>query len=140
MGVAEHDIRALVHDLYGAYERRDFDRVIAFLHDDVDWIIHAPVRMFAFAGQRKGRKAALEALGAIAAEYQLESYKPQVIIVDGNRAAVLSDVKFVQRSTNRMMRFQVVNFLRFEGGKVIEFREFTNTLELAEQVFGRYLS
>jgi ketosteroid isomerase-like protein len=79
----------------------------------------------------------LDALAAIANDYQLESYRPEIIVVDGDRAAVMSDVAFLQRSTARMMRFRIANFLRFRAGRVIEFREFANTFDVAEQALGR---
>jgi len=134
------DTRALVRDLYDAYERQDFDRVAALLHDDIDWIIYAPINLFPFAGQRKGRVAVLQTLVAIATEYNLERYKPQIIIVEGDRAAVMSDVSFLQRSTNRTIRFHLVNFLRWRDGRIIEFREFANTFDIAEQALGRFLT
>lgn len=133
------DTRALVHELYDAYERREFDRVAALLHDDIDWIIYAPPNLFPFAGHRKGRGAVLTTLGAIAAQYQLERYRPKTIIVEGDRAAVMSDVSFLQRSTNRTIRFQLVNFLRWRDGRIVEFREFANTFDVAEQALGRFL-
>jgi ketosteroid isomerase-like protein len=134
------DTRTLVRDLYDAYGRREFDRVAALLHDDIDWIIYAPINLFPFAGQRKGRAAVLTTLGAISAQYQLESYRPQIIVVDGDRAAVMSDVSFLQRSSNRTIRFHLVNFLRWQDGRIIEFREFANTFDVAEQALGRFLT
>jgi hypothetical protein len=55
----------------------------------------------------------LQAMAGIAAAYSLQSYKQE--IVDGDGAAVMSDVSFTQRATNRTMRFRVANFLRFRG-------------------------
>ena len=75
-------------------------------------------------------------MAGIAAAYSLQSYK-EIMIVDGDRAAVMSDVSFTQRATNRTMRFRVANFLRFQDGKLIEFREFTNSV--VEQALGREL-
>lgn len=92
--MASQDTRALVRDLYGAYERGDFACVSDMLHDDIDWMIYAPVGLFPFAGHRTGRAAVLETLGAIGAQYQLDRYTPQIIVVDGDRAAVMSDVHF----------------------------------------------
>ena len=131
--------RAVVRDLYDSYARRDFNRVAALIHDDVDWVIYGPVEVFPFAGQRRGRAAVLQALGGIAEQYSLESYLPEVIIVDGERAAVMSDVTFIQRATNRKLRFRLANFLRFEDGKLIEFREFANMFDLVEQALGRMI-
>ena len=69
--MAESDTRATVHELYDAYERRDFERVAAQIHDDINWVIYAPVSVFPFAGPRRGRKAVLEVMARIAERYAL---------------------------------------------------------------------
>jgi ketosteroid isomerase-like protein len=130
--VAESDTRATVHALYDAYERRDFERVATMIHDDIDWVIYGPVSVFPFAGPRKGRAAVLKAMGRIAQSYALESYKREIVLVEGDRAAVMSDVSFTQRATGRLLRFRVANFLRVQDGGVIEFREFANTFDVVE--------
>jgi ketosteroid isomerase-like protein len=45
----------------------------------------------------------------------------------------------MQRATGRMLSFRIVNFLRLRDGKVVEFREFTDTLDLTQQALGRFL-
>ena len=133
------DTRATVVALYGAYARRDFEQIAAAIHDDIDWVIYGPVAVFPFAGPRRGRAAVLEAMAGIAQVYSLENYKPEIMIVDGDRAAVMSDVSFTQRATNRILRFRVANFLRIQDGRLIEFREFINTFDVVEQALGREL-
>ena len=133
------DTRAVVSELYDAYARRDFDRVAALIDEDVDWIIYGPVQVFPFAGHRRGRNAVLEALGGIAKDYMLERYVPKIIVVEGDRAAVMSEVAFKQRSTGRTVTCQLANFLRFRDGRLIEFREFANTFDLVEQALGRWI-
>jgi len=138
--VADGDTRALVRELYDAYERRDFARVAEFMHDDIDWMIYAPVSVFPFAGHRRGRKAVLEAMAGIAERFSLEEYKREVVIAEGDRAALMSDVSFKQRATGRMLRFRTANFLRFQGDRLIEFREFVDTFDVVEQALGRELA
>jgi ketosteroid isomerase-like protein len=138
--VSDQSTRAVVTDLYAAYARGDSARLAELIDDDIDWIIHAPMQVFAFAGHRRGKAAVLEALGGIARDYLLESYLPQAMIVDGDRAAVMSDVTFRQRTTGRTLRFHIADFLRFRNGRVVEFREFTNTFDVVEQALGRLLS
>lgn len=137
--MGEGETRATVRELYDAYGRRDFDRFAELLHEDIDWVIYAPISVFPFAGPRHGRAAVLQALAAIAATYILESYKPEFIVVDDGCAAVMSDVSFRQRATGRTIRFRVANFLRFRDGRLIEFREFINTFDVVEQALGREL-
>jgi ketosteroid isomerase-like protein len=134
------DTRTIVRELYDAYAKGDGARMAQFLHDDIDWVIYAPVDVFPFAGVRHGRQAVLGALSDIAASYLLRSYLPEVMLVDGDRAAVMSDVHFVQKSSGRAMRFRLANFLRLENGRVIEFREFVDTFDAVEQALGRELS
>ncbi len=131
--------RALVGELYDAYARLDFERVAALIHENVDWVIYGPVEIFPFAGPRHGKAEVLKALGGIAEKYQLKTYMPEIIIVDGDRAAVMSDVSFIQRDSGRTLRFRLANFLRFQDGRVIEFREFANTFDVVEQALGREL-
>jgi ketosteroid isomerase-like protein len=137
--VDQGETRDKVRELYDAYGRRDFERVASYIHPDIDWVIFAPVSIFPFAGPRHGRAAVLQAMAGIAADFVLENYKPEVMIVEGERAAVISDVSFMQRKTNRLLRFRVANFLRFQDGQLIEFREFANSFDVAEQALGREL-
>jgi ketosteroid isomerase-like protein len=138
--MTDQSTRAVVTDLYDAYERRDFDRVAALIDDDIEWIIYGPMQVFPFAGYRRGKIAVLEALGGIAKDYMLKSYVPQVIIVDGDRAAVMSDVAFMQRATQRTLHFHLANFLRIRDGRLVEFREFANTFDMVEQALGHMLT
>jgi ketosteroid isomerase-like protein len=137
--MSEQSTREVVTDLYDAYERRDFDRVAELIDNDIEWIIYAPMQVFPFAGYRRGKAAVLQALAGIAKDYELKSYVPQVVVVDGDRAAVMSDVAFMQRATERTLHFHLANFLRIQNGRLVEFREFANTFDVVEQALGRTL-
>ena len=138
--MGSNDTRAAVHELYDAYERRDLARVAEMLHDDIDWVIYGPITAFPFAGPRKGRAAVIEAMQHIGESYELKSYRREIVLVDDDRAAIMSDVSFTQRSTGRNLRFRLANFLRFQDGRVIEFREFANTFDVVEQALGHELA
>jgi ketosteroid isomerase-like protein len=131
--------RALVRDLFDAYGRGDGERVATLVHDDIDWVLHGPVQVFSFVGPRHGKAEVLAALTVLANEYALERYEPDIIIVENDRAAVTSNVAFKQRSTGRTLSFRNANFLRFADGRLIEFREFMDTFDTAEQALGRWL-
>ena len=138
--MSEESTRAAVIDLYAAYARGDGERMAALIDDDVDFVIHAPPQVLPFAGHHQGKGAVLDALGRIAKDYLLESYVPQVTVVDGDHAAVMSDVAFTQRSSGRTLRFHIADFLRFRDGRLVEFREFMNTFEVVQQVLDRQLA
>jgi ketosteroid isomerase-like protein len=131
--------RVLVRELFASYARGEGERVAALLDDNVDWTIHGPRNVFPFVGQRHGKADVLKVLAEIANDYAVQRYEPDIIIVENERAAVLSNVAFVQRATNRTLSFHIVDFLRFRDGRVVEFREFTDTFDLVEQALGRFL-
>jgi ketosteroid isomerase-like protein len=132
-------LHAHVDGLYDAYRRKDFERVASYIHPDIDWVIHAPLSVFPFAGPRHGREVVLQAMADIAKVFSLDTYKVEVVIAEGDRAAVLSDVGFIQVATKRLLRFRVANFLRFQDAQLIEFREFTDSFDVVEQALGREL-
>jgi ketosteroid isomerase-like protein len=81
----------------------------------------------------------LHVLAAIAKDYALERYRPELIIVEDDRAAVLSDVAFKQRATGRTLHMRLANFLRIRNGRVVEFREFSDSFDVVEQALGQWL-
>lgn len=131
--------RALVHRLYDAYGRGDATEFLAVIHDDIDWVIHGPVEVFPFAGARKGKEAAVAALESIAAIYELKRYVPEIVVVDGGRVALMSNVAFLHRGTGRELTFKIVDFLHFEQGMLIEFRELLDSFDVTQQALGRWL-
>jgi ketosteroid isomerase-like protein len=137
--MSERSTRAAVTDLYAAYARGDGERMAALIDDEVDFVIYGPVQVFPFAGHHQGKAAVLEALGRIAKDYLLVSYVPQVTVVDGDRAAVMSEVAFKQRSSGRTLRFHIADFLRFRDSRLVEFREFMNTFDVVQQALDRLL-
>jgi ketosteroid isomerase-like protein len=134
----QHSTRAAVQELYAAYQRGDRDGVASLIDDEVDWTIYGPVEVFAFAGHRQGKPGALASLAGIAQNYALDRYDLEAVVVDGDRAAVMSDVAFTQRATGRLLRFHVADFLRFRNGRLVEFREFCDSFDVVAQALGHY--
>ena len=89
--------RETLKDLYRAYREGNAERVAALIDDDIDWCIYGPARVFPFEGPRRGKAQVIEVLAAIGKQYELKRHDQEVMIVEGDRAAVLSQVAFVQR-------------------------------------------
>ena len=58
---------------------------------------------------------------------------------DGDRAAVVSEVRFKHHVTGRVLNFRLADIMRLRDGKIIEFEEFIDTIDVAEQALGRHL-
>ncbi len=138
--VTEADIQATMDALFAAYAQGDFERVTSLMDESIEWMIYAPVTIFPFAGPRRGRAAAVQTMREIAQDYAIESYRREFVTVEGERVAVVADVRMRQRATARILRFRVANFMRFTDGRLAEFREFINSFDVVEQALGRELA
>lgn len=137
--MADSGTRAIVTDLYSAYQRRDFERIAALLHDDVDWLIYGPAQVFPFVGLKHGKAAVLAGFAEIAKHYTVDHYDPEMVVVEGDEAAALVNASFMQRSSQRILRVRLANFLRFRDGRLIMFREFFDSFDAVEQALGHEL-
>ena len=134
------DIQKTLDALYAAYAQGDFERVSSMMDESIEWMIYAPVTVFPFAGPRRGRAAAVQTMREIAQAYAIEAYEREIVTVDGDQVAVVAGVRMRQRATQRILRFRVANFMRFKDGLLSEFREFSNSFDVAEQALGHGLA
>ncbi|MEJ2626360.1 MAG: nuclear transport factor 2 family protein [Pseudolabrys sp.] len=133
------ETRAAVTGLIDAFTRGDGERIVEYFDDDVDWLFVAPASIFPFAGTRHGKTDVLKGLAALYEGYRVADYHVTTMIVEGDRASTLSEGHLVQRASGRIIRVRTANFYRFRAGKVIEYRGYTDSLDIAEQVLGREL-
>lgn len=133
------ETRAIVQELHRAYREGNAERVAALIHDDIDWCIYGPARVFPFEGPRRGKAQVMDVLAAIGQQFELKRYEHELLIVEGERAAVLSQTSFVQRTTGRTLSMRLINFIRVRDGQIVEFREFSDTFDVVEQAAGAWL-
>ena len=135
----EPALRQRVADFYAALNTRDPSRIAPYLTDDVDWFIFAPVEIFPLAGHRRGRDAVLERFRELPRSMEVRKYEHEAVLVDGDTAATLNRLSYVQVSTGRTITYRVAQFLRFRSDKVCEFRAIIDSLDATEQYLGRDL-
>jgi len=129
--------RAALDAIIAAFSAGDSDRLAACYHDDIDWLFHAPVSTFPFAGARRGKAEVFKGYALLYTAYRVADYRVLAKLVDGDRAAMISEVRTVQRATGRSLLSRVAGFHRFADGKLIEYRGFTDSFDAVEQTLGR---
>ncbi len=138
--MSQESTRAIIEDLIDAYRRGDNDRLAARYHEDVDWLFHAPISLFPFAGARRGKAEVFRGFALMYEVFRQVRYEVEVVVADGDYAATLCDLHMEQRATGRIIRSRIANFHRFQEGLLIEYRGFTDSFDAAEQVLGRELA
>lgn len=128
--------RTALDDIIRAFQIGDHERLFARYHDDIDWIIYAPISIFPYAGARRGKNEVLTSLAMVYQSYSIVKFDVLAKLVDGDRASTMTEAQLVQRETGRTIRSRMANFMRFRDGQVIEYRGFTDSFDTAEQVLG----
>jgi ketosteroid isomerase-like protein len=133
--------RAVVEAFYKAFAERDFKKVEEFLDDDVEWSISGPVDVLPFCGTRRGKSAVLDLIGRLVPEIFINrSFMRAALLVDGDRAATLNRLSATRRDDGRVISYRVAHFIRFCGGKVIEYISIIDSFDAAEQLLGHSIA
>jgi ketosteroid isomerase-like protein len=73
---------------------------------------------------------------AVRAQFEFISYKPAFMVIERASAAAIVEVRVKQRTTGRTINVNLAHFIRFREGRIIEFREFTDSFDAVQQVLG----
>lgn len=132
-------VRAVIEDIQDAFRRGDYARIAVRYDEDVDWLFYGPVAIFPEIGRRRGKVAVFQALEALNVKYRFDRHVTEQLIAEGDRAATIADTTLVQRASGRTIRCRIASFYRVHNGRVVEYRGFTDSFDVAEQVLGREL-
>jgi ketosteroid isomerase-like protein len=133
--------RSIVEAFYKVYAARDVAKIADYLDDDVEWVISGPVDLLPFCGAHRGKPAVIDLIGRqVPAVLRTFSFVPDAILVDGDRAAMLSRQAARHAADGRTISYRVANFMRFRGGKLVENLSLIDTFDAVEQVLGRPLA
>jgi ketosteroid isomerase-like protein len=133
------EIRRLIDDWYAAHQRQDFGFFERLLADDIEWTMNGPPQAFPAPTELHGKAAVLAGLRQISEALNVVRNVQRDVLVDGERAAVISDRTVVQRATGRTLVYRVAAFLTFKSGKLAVYQSFYDSFDMLEQVIGEHL-
>ena len=133
-------LRSILQSLASAYAQGKLKFVTNFIDENIDFISYAPVSVFPCLGKQRGKAAVAKSLETIHAHFEIHSYKPILMVVEANDAAVTINAKATQRTTGRVINLVIALFLRFRDGRIVELREFMDSFDAVEQVLGREIT
>lgn len=139
MAVTSEDIRELVRKSYAVYDSGDRNFIVNLFDDNIDWRYFSAPEALPFPNQIRGKLKVLAALKAIDDLFEIIANELELIMVDGDRAAVICDQKVRQRATGRIIRNKVAAFHRYRDGKLIEYTAFADGLDIMQQTLGRLI-
>ena len=121
----------LVQEIYAAFLRGDIEAVLSAISDDIVFMIPGPPQM-PTAGTWRGLAGMREFFGKLAESVEFKSFNPREYVASGDRVIVLGDYSARLRGNNKNTGSEWVMAWRIRNGKAVEFREYNDTLAIAE--------
>ena len=132
-------LRERLGALYAAMKLGQLDFVLNAVDDDIEYISYSPLKIFPFLGHRRGKAAMAAVLRGAHLAFDVVSCEPVSMVIEGETAAVILFTRAINRITGRSVQGMLAHFIRFRNGKIVELREFMDSLQAAEQALGREL-
>ena len=132
-----HEERNLevVKGIYAAFGRGDLPGVTDALAEDVEWRWYGPSSI-PFEGSWDGRAGATEWLSMVASMLEFHAWEQREFYAQGDTVVVLGYEEVTVKATDRRYEQQWVQFLTLRDGKIVRFRQFSDTAAIAAAYAG----
>jgi uncharacterized protein len=124
----------IARNCYAAFGRGDIAAIVAVLADDVEWT--TPGEGIPTEGTRRGPAEVAKFFEIVGSTWDFTAMEPREFVASGDTVAVIGRYAGVARATGKTMDSAWVMVWKIRGGKVVYFREYTDTQALAAAVKG----
>ena len=118
-------LASLIRTLWDLRRRGEMAEIFKRIAPDI--VVHSQGigRLTPFGDPVYGREAVEERFRQLYVKYEILGTELHEIVVDGERAAVRRTSKIRNRGSGRPLSLDIVDFLQFRDGQIVEFREFS---------------
>lgn len=120
----EHENLNVVRDFLEAYGRRDLERMLGSLSDDVELVMPGTAGVVPYLGHHVGRDAVAQAFQSIADNEELVAFDEREALAKGNLVVVVGHESFRVKSSGQPASVDIVTVFELEGGKVMQAKMF----------------
>jgi uncharacterized protein len=129
--MSESENVQVVKDAYAAFQRGDVQGVLALVDENVDWhAIKGAEGAAPHAGRRHGRTAVAEFFSQLAGSMEFSKFEPREFVAQGDQVAVIGEYSATVKTTGHSLASDWVMVFTLRDGKVVRFREWTDSAQL----------
>ncbi len=115
---------------YAAFGRGDLPGLLALMADDVEW--NSPGVGLPLSGTYRGRDGVASFFQKLSTEAEILDFQAREFVAEGDRVLVVGWERSKVRATNRIFEMDWVMSFTIRDGKVVSFREYTDTKAMAD--------
>lgn len=120
----------IVQQIYAAFGKREVQTLLTFLSDEIDWQLLGPPKI-AHAGPHRGRDQVRRFFATVAETLEITQFEPREFITQDDKVVALGYYAGRVKSTGRQYASEWAHVFTLREGKVIKFREYADTANLA---------
>ncbi len=128
--------RAVITRVLKAYATGDGETIVSLFHPEIIYESIGPSDFMPFHGRHVGLKATLDALAQITDAMSVSDYTVSSVIADGEYAFSRAIGTYSVRRSCRKARIELYTFSRVVNGLIVHWREMSDTLSAARDLFG----
>ena len=122
---------ATVQSLYAAFGRGDVDMIVEGCLPDITWMSGGRKEDYPPFGPRKGTQGVRDFFRSVAEVQDFNEFSPREYYADRDKVFVLGRYAMTVKRSGQKVASEWVHVFTFRGGKVSDFREFTDTAAFA---------
>ena len=123
---------AAVQNLYAAFGRGDIAMIIAGSAPDIDWQSVGRKSDYPAFGPRRGAAQVQEFFKIVSDNEEFSDFSPREFYAADDKVFVLGSYTLKMKSTGKPVACEWVHVFTFRDGKVMRWREHTDTAQFAE--------
>jgi ketosteroid isomerase-like protein len=119
-----------VQQMYAAFGKGDLPTLLNSVADNVDWQVLGP-SVIPQSGPHRGRKEVEKFFGKVAESYDFQKFEPREFIAQDDKVVCLGYYSATMKKTGKFAEAEWAMVFTLRDGKVVKFREYTDTAALA---------
>jgi uncharacterized protein len=133
--MSEQENINIVKQTYEHFLRGDIESLLKLYGDNIVWEVYGPDTV-PTTGLRKGLAQVAEFFAVVNKSLEVKSFEPQEFIAQGNQVVVLGHYNWTAKPTGRPFAANWAHIVTLSSGKIIRFREYTDTAAAVEAFAG----
>ncbi len=121
----------LVKQSYDAYFQQDMERLMSLYSEDIDWKIYGPEAL-PTAGSQQGKSQVMEFFERVDELLENDRFEVHQYVAQGNTVVALGEYTWRSKVTGRTMDAPFAHVITIRDGKIVKFRELTDTAAALE--------
>src|SRR6187455_2164154 len=118
----------IVKDAYAAFGRGDVNAILALLDENVEWEgVKGTEGVAPHAGKRQGKAAVGQFFQQLGSTLDFQLFEPREFVAQGDSVVAIGRYKATVKATKKVSESDWVMVFNFRNGKIVRFREFTDS-------------